>query len=219
MNNSIDINNIVVEEYKKLMTNIIYRNFDKKIRVINITSTFQAEAKTETIYNLSKTYANIGKKVLLIDLDLKNPSIHKRFGIRNNVGLTDLIIKIKNYDEVVNEYNKNLHILTAGSNTKFSYEMIHSERLKIFINEIKELYDIVLIDCPPIELVSDGLVISTISDATILVVKYNAVNKREVSRTYEKLKSVGANVIGTVMTNVDIKNSRYKRNYHEYYKV
>lgn len=213
---TVKTNDSIGEAYKIMRTNLMYRNFDKELKVINVVSTVQDEAKTTTITNLANVYAMIGKKVLLIDLDLRKPTVHKKLGIRNQQGINDYLSGVASFGEVVRKYDENFYVITSGTKTKYYTELLHSERLKVFLKEMKSKFDLILIDCPPVSALSDGLIISTLSDATIMVVKYNHIDRREVKRTYEQLLAVNANVIGSVMTNVDINQRRYK-NYYAYY--
>ena len=206
---SVDPNGNVAESYRTLRTNLIYRNFDKELKTINIVSTAPSEAKTSTIANLANVNAQLGKKVLIIDLDLRKPSLHHKLGIRNKFGVNDLLNGVATLKEVLIEYDENFSVITSGTKALYNNELLQSDHLKDFLKDMKENFDLVFIDCPPVRFISDGIIISNLCDGTLLVVEYNAICKKEIMKSYEQLKAVDANVVGTIMTKVDLKNKKY----------
>lgn len=201
------------EAYRALRTNISMREFDKEIKMINCVSADAQEGKTTTALNLAAVYAQLGKRVLLVDLDLRMPSVHKKMGIKNTVGLTDVVTRKIKLEKAVIHYQNLFDVLLSGSKMPFTSEFIQSTALKTFLLEMRERYDIVIVDCPPVNPVVDGLVTSTYCDGTLFCIASGANEAKELLRAKESLESVGANVIGVVMTMMPERKRYYNYGY------
>ena len=205
------------EAFRILRTNISLRDFDKKIKVINVISAGQAESKTTTILNLGYVYSQLGQKVLVIDMDLRAPTIHKKLLVRNKCGLSDVIGRRVKFNEAVVHYTEKLDILLSGTKIPFAAEFIQSDMLKKFISELKDHYDMIFIDCPPINLVADGIVLSSLCDGTILCIASGKDEKKELEKVKETISFSDINILGIVMTRVPKKEfsySNYSYGYH-----
>lgn len=204
---------IAAESYRTLRTNIQYSSFDKEYKVIMVTSSEPGEGKSTTAGNLALCLAQGDKKVILIDCDLRKPSIHKKFKISNIVGLSDVIIGKEELVTAVHRYNSNLMVLTSGKIPPNPSEMLSSKAMTTLIENLKEKFDYIILDTPPVQAVTDSQILSTKADGTILVVRAEGTKKDSVQNALSLLKKVNANVIGTVLNGVD--NSRNK--YYYYY--
>ncbi|WP_411169799.1 CpsD/CapB family tyrosine-protein kinase [Clostridium sp. MB05] len=204
---------IAAETYRTLRTNIQYSSFDKEYRVIMVTSSEPGEGKSTTSGNLALCLAQGDKKVILIDCDLRKPSIHKKFRISNIIGLSDVIIGKEDLTTAMHRYNKNLVILTSGKIPPNPSEMLSSKSMTNLIENLKENFDYIILDTPPVQAVTDSQILSTKADGTILVVRAEKTKKDSVQNAVSLLKKVNAHVIGTVLNGVD--NSRNK--YYYYY--
>ncbi len=204
---------IAAETYRTLRTNIQYSSFDKEYRVIMVTSSEPGEGKSTTSGNLALCLAQGDKKVILVDCDLRKPSIHKKFRISNIVGLSDVIIGKEDLVTAMHRYNKNLVILTSGKIPPNPSEMLSSKAMTNLIENLKENFDYIILDTPPVQAVTDSQILSTKADGTILVVRAERTKKDSVQNAVGLLKKVNANIIGTVLNGVD--NSRNK--YYYYY--
>ena len=190
----------ISEAYRGIRTSIEFANIDKEIKTITVTSAKQGEGKTTVISNLAVSFANLDKKVLILEGDLRNPSIHRTFGISNINGVTDILVNNKSFADCVHCTEiKNLHVLTGGAIPPNPSEMLASKRMKIFLDSIKEYYDYIFIDAPPIGMVTDAGVISTYVDGCIFVVGANEADIEHAKLAKEKLESVGANILGTIL--------------------
>ena len=199
----------ISESYRGIRTSIEFSNLDKEMKVINVTSSMQGEGKSTVIANLAVSFANLEKKVLLLEGDLRNPSVHRMFNISNINGLTDILLNNKNFAERVHCTEvKNLHILTCGAVPPNPSEILSSKKMKDFINELREYYDYIFIDTPPIGIVTDAGIISTYSDGCVFVVGMAKVSK-------QRLEDVGANIIGAVLNKFEAEGNGY--NYYNYY--
>ena len=140
----------ISESYRGIRTSIEFSNLDKEMKIINVTSSMQNEGKTTVIANLAVSFANLEKKVLLLEGDLRNPSVHRMFNISNINGLTDILLKDKAFAECVHCTDvKNLHVLTCGAMPPNPSEILSSKKMKEFITSLREYYDYIFIDCPP----------------------------------------------------------------------
>ncbi|MDI9217081.1 MULTISPECIES: CpsD/CapB family tyrosine-protein kinase [Clostridium] len=204
---------IAAESYRTLRTNIQYSSFDKEYRVIMVTSSEPGEGKSTTAGNLALCLAQGDKKVILIDCDLRKPSIHKKFKVSNIIGLSDVIIGKEELVAAIHRYNQNLVILTSGKIPPNPSEMLSSKAMTTLIEELKNNFDYIILDTPPVQAVTDSQILSTKADGTILVVRAEKTKKDSVENAINLLKKVKANIIGTVLNGVD--NGRNK--YYYYY--
>lgn len=206
---------IAAESYRTLRTNIQYSSFDKEYRVIVVTSSEPGEGKSTTAGNLALSIAQDNKKVILIDCDLRKPSIHKKFKISNLVGLSDVMVGKEELTKVVHRYGKNLVILTSGKIPPNPSEMLSSKTMSNLIETLKESFDYIILDTPPVQAVTDSQILSTKADGTILVVRAERTKKESVQNAVNLLKKVNANIIGTVLNGVDLKRNKYYYYYGE----
>lgn len=200
---------IAAESYRTLRTNIQYSSFDKEYKVIVITSSEPGEGKSTTAGNLALCMAQGDKKVILVDCDLRRPSIHKKFKVSNLAGLSDVIIGKSDLSKVMHRYNKNLVLLTSGKIPPNPSEMLSSKVMENLLEELKGSFDYIILDTPPVQAVTDSQILSTKSDGTILVVRSERTKKDSVKNAINLLKKVNANIIGTVLNGIDVSRSKY----------
>ncbi len=206
----------IAEQYRKLRTNIDYSTFNDDLKVINLTSSFPGEGKTVTALNLATVYSQSEIKTLIIDMDLRKPKIHRAFTISNSVGLAQIVIKGTPHKEVIHKATEYLHVLPAGEKLPFPAEFLMSKKLKAFIEKLREEYDKIIIDCPPMTAVADASIISKFSDGTALVVGSRKTNVDVAQSVVKTLKENGANMIGGILTRVQKRDSRYASGYYYY---
>ena len=208
------INSLSAEAYRSIKTNLEYSSIDKKLKTLVVTSSEPGEGKSTVCGNLAYVLAQGGKKVLIIDADLRKPVLHKRFMVNNNVGLTDLLIGKVNYSKAITKINDNIDLLTAGQKTPNPAEMVSSEVMEKLLQEYKDYYDYILLDTPPVLTINDGRVLAAKCDGTIFVVKAGRSKKNNILNAYRELETVRANVIGSVLNGVDDSSKEY----YYYYK-
>lgn len=206
---------IAAESYRTLRTNIQYSSFDKEYKVIVITSSEPGEGKSTTAGNLALCMAQGDKKVILVDCDLRRPSIHKKFKVSNLAGLSDVIIGKSDLSKVMHRYNKNLVLLTSGKIPPNPSEMLSSKSMENLLEKLRENFDYVILDTPPVQAVTDSQILSTKADGTILVVRAERTKKESVNNAINLLKKVNANVIGTVLNGTDLSRNKYQYYYGE----
>ena len=200
---------IVAEAYRTLRTNIQYSSFDKEIKTIAVTSAEMAEGKSTVAGNIALTFAQSEKKVILIDCDLRNPSVHENFKVSNLVGISEVLLGKATLEESVQKHNDNLYFLTSGKIPPNPSEMLASLAMIKLIEKLKEEYDIVVLDTPPLNVVTDAQILSVKVDGTILVVRAEITKKDVVIEAKNLLDKVGANIIGTVLYAVKNTKSKY----------
>ena len=200
----------IAESYRKTATNISFSNVDNEIKTIMITSAKQNEGKTTTICNIATAMTELKNNILLIDLDLRKPSVHKKFKISNKKGLTELLFNKDDYKSYLHYVYPGLDVLTSGMIPASPTEIINSRTLKELIKEMSKDYDYIFLDAPPVMLVSDPITISTYADAVIMVIEHGRTEKELAIRAVESLRQVNANIIGVVFNNIPVsKQSKY----------
>lgn len=204
-----DPRSIASESYRTLRTNLQYSSFDEEYKVIVVTSAEPGEGKSTTAGNLALSIAEGDKKVVLIDCDLRKPSLHKKFEISNTAGLSDVIVGKESISVVGYRYNNNLTVLTSGKIPPNPSEMLGSKSMKALIDALKKVFDYVILDTPPVQAVTDAQILSTRADGTLLVIRAEKTKKDSVVNSINLLKKVNANIIGTILNGVDTKRNSY----------
>ncbi|MGL4971593.1 MAG: polysaccharide biosynthesis tyrosine autokinase, partial [Culicoidibacterales bacterium] len=205
------------EAYRVLRTNIRLSKLDKDIQVISVTSATPTEGKSTTVANLAATFAQTGKRTLIIDADLRKPTMHKQFDLAKMRGLSSVLVEMETFEACVQKCKnqENLDILVSGPLPPNPSEMLESHKFAAFIDTVRNEYDVIIIDAPPILAVADAQIISEMTDRTLLVAAYNQVHKDQLLESTKRLKKVDANVMGVVMTKVDMRNQN--GDYYYYY--
>lgn len=207
----------ISEAYRVLRTNIQFSSADKPLKVIVVTSTGPGEGKTTTIVNLAITFAQSGSRVLLIDADMRKPRIHKVFDFSNQSGLVNILVQREDYTKFVHKIDiENLDIVTSGPIPPNPSELLTSNSMRQFIQKIREDYDVIFIDAPPVGSVTDAAILSTIVDGTVLVAASGQVQIDAIKRSKELLEQVNANIVGVVLNKLD-KNAQGNYYYYYYY--
>ncbi len=204
----------IAEQYRKLRTNIEFSNIDKEMKVINLTSSFPQEGKTLTSLNLATVYSQANVKTLIIDMDLRKPKIHRAFNISNQTGLTAIVLNKTPIDNLIIPATEFLDVLPAGEKVPFPVEFLMSKHLEKTIESLREKYDKIIIDCPPMTAVTDASIISKYSDGTIIVIASRKTNEDVVEGVVKDLKTNGANIIGSVLTRVRKRDHKYMSGYY-----
>lgn len=215
----LDLKSPIVEAYRSVRTNIEYSNLDGKLKVILITSTQQNEGKSTVASNLAISFSSLpNKKILLIDADLRNPSIHRVFKLSNSNGMMNILKGEKNLKSVVYSLNENkLDVLTTGITPPNPDEVLVTEKMSSFIQMVKQNYDYIFIDSPPIGIVSDASLLSQLSDGVIFVISSGEVEIDFAKLAKEKLTNVNAKILGAVLNKYESHNNDYGYYYSEYY--
>lgn len=204
---------VVAEAYKTLRTNIQYSSVDNEIKTIVVTSAEMEEGKSTVAENIALTFAQSEKKVILIDCDLRKPSVHVNFKVSNLVGISEILLGKATTEEAVQKHNDNLYFLTSGKIPPNPSEMLASSAMTHLIEKLKQDYEIVVLDTAPLNAVTDAQILSTKVDGTILVVRAAKTKKDVVIEAKDLLDKVGANIIGTVLYAIENKGEKYSYYY------
>ena len=214
-----------MEVYRQLRTNIEYSSFNQDIQVICVTSSNPAEGKSSVASNLATVAIAKYEKVLLIDCDLRKPVQHKIFKVSNKLGISNLMKEKSEIDLEIGGYfqkfkdnstDGKLYVLTSGKSVPNPQEMLASDRFKELIEKFREMFDYIIIDCPPLNAVADAIPVSSIVDGTLFVVSAMDTAKQEAKNALTMLQRNGANVLGCVLTKVDITSKSYYSYYGNY---
>lgn len=206
---------VAAEAYRSLRTNIQYSSFDKEYKTIVVTSSNPGEGKSITAGNLALTLAEGESRVLLVDCDMRKPSVHKNFRVTNTHGLSDVLLQKQKVMDVAHNYKGNLYIVTAGKIPPNPAEMLASKAMTLFLEEMKKHFDYIVLDTPPVHAVADPQILSTKADGTLFVVRAGVTKKDDVQSSISILKKVNANIIGTVLHAVENSKNKYYYYYGE----
>lgn len=199
---------ITAESYRSLRTNIQYSSIDKQVKTLVVTSSNAGEGKSTVAGNLAYTFFQSGKRVLIIDCDLRKPSLHRKFNVSNEVGLTDVLVGTSELNKVMKKIDDNLYLLTTGTLPPNPAEIIGSNTMENFLDECKINFDYIILDTPPILPVTDSKLLAIKADATVLVVRSEISKLKHVSQAFKELGKVNANVIGTILNDVEVHSER-----------
>lgn len=212
------------EQYKLIRANLDFTlPEDEKCPVIGVTSSMRGEGKSTTAVNLSYAFAEKGSKVLLIDADLRIPSIAKKLEIDSSPGLADLLRgKGAQISEFQTHLLSNWFVLPSGDIPPNPSELLGSSRMENILAKLRELFDYIVIDLPPVNIVSDAVAISSLISGMIVVIREEYTEKKELERCFRQLKLSNANILGCVMNESESGRSTYgkykKYKYYKYYR-
>jgi protein-tyrosine kinase len=206
----------IAEQFRTIRTNIKYSAPDIDLKTILVTSSTIGEGKSTNVGNLGVVFAQEGKKVLIVDADMRKPTMHYIFGVLNTVGLSTVLARQNDINSVIQETPiLGLHVLPSGRIPPNPAELLSSKRMEGIFDELKELYDIVIFDSPPLLSVADAQILSNKCDGTLLVIDTGAVEREDVIKATEILKSSHSKIMGTILNNYNI-TKRQKKNYLYY---
>ena len=207
---------IVSENVKSLRTNLQFTSVDKPIKTILITSTNASEGKSFISTNLAISFAQTDKKVLLVDCDLRKGRLHKIFDITNTHGLSNLLTsEVRNFHKNVHPTKiKNLEVMTCGTYPPNPSELLSSKKNKHLIKSLRDYYDIIIFDGAPVGGLADSVILSSLMDETLIVVKDGNTSKNDLITAKDSLEKVGANIAGVVFNMVNRRSSKYYNSYY-----
>lgn len=217
----LDSNSIAAEAYRSIRTNLLFSLSDADFsNSIIITSSVPREGKTITAANLAVMIALSGEKVLLVDADMRKPKMHNMFNLKNQAGLSDFLLGAKDFDSIINHTAvDNLSIITAGGISNRPAELLSSVNMKVFLSRASSQFSKVIFDTPPINLVTDASILSSVSGASvILVAESGRTTKELLHNSKELLRKVNSKIIGVVLNNVSLTKSGYLNSQYYYRK-
>ena len=213
----------ISEVFRTLRTNIQFMSSSKKLKTLLVTSTFPGEGKSWVTSNLAVTFAQAGKRVILIDADMRKGRQYAIFGISPKPGLSNLLADMDEdstedqiLDYVQQTEVENLYVITAGNVPPNPSELLVSTQMTTLLDMAKNLCDIVIVDGTPCELVTDSVILSRTVDTTILVTAHKITKKDALQRIIKNIKNVGGNLAGVVINKVPVSAKKYGEKYYYY---
>ncbi|MGN7476654.1 CpsD/CapB family tyrosine-protein kinase [Solibacillus silvestris] len=205
----------ILEQFRTIRTNIMFLMPDQQLKTILVTSSTPGEGKSTNAANLGVVFAQEGKRVLIIDGDLRKPTLHHTFKTFNKVGLSNVIAKkAAFYDAIQETFIVGLNVITSGPIPPNPSELLSSRAMDALFLDVKKDYDVIIIDSPPLLSVSDSQILANKCDGTVLIVNAGVVDKRAVQKAKAILASSQTNILGVVLNNYETPSHH---NYYEDY--
>jgi polysaccharide biosynthesis transport protein len=210
------------EAYRVLRTNLLFSRKDDKLNTIAIVSAGAGEGKSTTVMNLATVFAQNGNRVVIVDSDLRRPTLHKMLRVTNSIGLTNYLLKQNTLEEVIQTSSlPTLDFMASGKLPSSSMGVLSSTQMRNLITELKQRYDFVFFDSPPIMGVSDASILASEVDLTLQVIQYRRYPQPMNIRAKQMIEKVGGNLLGIVLNNINMSQDEsyyyYSGYYHEYY--
>jgi capsular exopolysaccharide synthesis family protein len=210
------------EAYRVLRTNLLFSRKDDKLNTIAVVSAGAGEGKSTTVFNLASVFAQSGQRILIVDSDLRRPTLHKMLHITNSMGLTNYLLKQNTLEEVIQTTAvPTMDFLASGKLPSSSLGILSSAQMKDLITELKQRYDFVFFDSPPIMGVSDASILASEVDMTLQVIQYRRYPQPMNIRAKQLIEKVGGNLVGIVLNNINMSQDEsyyyYSGYYHDYY--
>lgn len=207
---------IVAEQFRMVRTNLEFSIVDKDLKSFLVTSLAPGAGKSTMSTNLAATFATQGKKVLLVDTDMRKPTIHKILKMKNNEGLSTLITSkaAAIFEYIEKTEFENMYVLTSGATPPNPAELISSKRMEQLIEEMEQAFDLVIFDTPPVLAVADSQIMAGKVDGTLFVLRKGVDTKEQIQSANERMESVNANILGAIYNRIEPSDDAYY--YYEY---
>lgn len=211
---------VVAESYKTIRTNLLFLlSNTPECKVVTISSPQAGDGKTTNAINIAIAFSQLGKKVLLLDCDLRRPTVAKRMRVEFEKGMSDLLAGFATAEETIINISENFDILPAGAIPPNPSEMLASSAMDNLLHSLREKYDFIIIDSPPLGIVSDPLVIAPKTDGIVVIVKQKATRHAELSKVLDRIKLSNVHLLGVLLNSAkqEKRYYSYKNSYKTYY--
>jgi capsular exopolysaccharide synthesis family protein len=210
------------EAYRVLRTNLLFSRKDDKLNTLAVVSAGAGEGKSTTVFNLAAVFAQSGQRVLMVDSDLRRPTLHKMLRVTNSIGLTNYLLKQNTLEEVIQTTSlPTLDFMASGKLPSSSLGILSSAQMRDLITELKQHYDFIFFDSPPVMGVSDASILASEVDMTLQVIQYRRYPQPMNIRAKQLIEKVGGNLVGIVLNNINMSQDEsyyyYSGYYHDYY--
>jgi len=208
----------IAEDYRTVRTSILFSHADGAPKTISFTSTLPQEGKTATVSNLAISFAQLEGKVLLIDADLRKPRLHKVFQIRNMAGLSGFLAGKTPFEEIIQRTTvENIWIIPSGPHPPNPAELLNSKRMHDLLSLVKDRFDVTLVDTPPVLPVIDPVIVSSLVDSTVFVVRAGRTTRRPLAKAVSEVRRSKAEIIGAIFNEVRVGRQALGTPYYHYY--
>lgn len=208
---------LAAESYRRIKTSLEFANVDKQPQVIQVCSAMQGEGKSVTVLNLAATYAEDGKKVLVVDLDFRRPKLHRSFRLENKNGITDVLAGNLKLEEAIKHGDNGIDCLNRGTKVTYPTAVLNSEAIVKVFAELRKKYEYIIVDCPPILAVSDAAIVARLCDGCLFVVSQSKTEKNAAKESVKILRDNNVTILGVVFAEITSKNSNYYNSKYKYY--
>jgi polysaccharide biosynthesis transport protein len=203
------------EAYRVLRTNLLFSRKDEKLNTVAVVSAGAGEGKSTTVFNLASVFAQSGQRVLMVDSDLRRPTLHKMLRVTNSIGLTNYLLKQNSLEEVIQTTSlPTLDFMASGKLPSSSLGILNSNQMRDLITELKQHYDFIFFDSPPLMGVSDATILASEVDMTVQVMQYRRYPQPMILRAKQLVEKVGGNLVGIVLNNINVSQDQ---SYYYYY--
>ena len=205
----------VVEAYKALRTNVLFSLPDSGTKCIGVTSATKGEGKSSTALNLAISFAQIGKKTLIIDCDMRLPTIASKLGVPGVPGLSDILVKEGNVSTALRQIGElGITVLPSGTIPPDPTYLLESHRMKALMEILRKYFEIIIVDLPPVNSVADAAILAQQLDGFLLVVRHGVAEYHEVSSMLSQLRLTNAKILGMVYTGAPVTGKSYYKHYY-----
>ena len=213
---------LAAESYRRIKTALEFANVDVPPQVIQVCSSMQGEGKSVTVLNIAATYAEDGKKVIVVDLDFRRPKLHRSFRLENKDGITDVLAGHIKLEQAIKHGDNGIDCLNRGEKAPYPTVLLNSEAIGELFQQLRKQYEYIIVDCPPILAVSDAAIISKLCDGCLFVVSQSKTEKGAAKESIRILRDNNVNILGCIFAGITAKgssyyNSKYKYYYQNYY--
>jgi polysaccharide biosynthesis transport protein len=211
-------NSQVAEACRSLRTNVVFSGADRKLKTIVVSSANPREGKTTLVMYLGTTMAQAGERVLIIDTDMRRPRLHVSTGVSRGIGISSLIVGDASFEDAIKSTEvPNLYVLPCGPLPPNPAELLMSKRFQVVLDELKNRFDRIILDSPPLGAVTDAVVLSKHTDGVAIVVRAGKTLRDEVKRATRQIRHIDGQVVGVIVNRLDAKDRRYGYYHYQYY--
>ncbi len=208
----------VVEAYKMIRTNLLFLLSQTNEKIITVSSSVAGEGKSTTAINIAVAFSQLGSRVLLIDSDMRKPSVHKKLRLANKTGISSLLVGFSTLEETINHVNENFDVITSGPTPPNPSELLGSDKMASLLKELNDKYDYIVLDTPPVNIVPDALVVAPNTAGIVFVVRDFITTHDQFQKALNSIEFAGVRFLGTILNGHTNKVSRrYKYRYRYRY--